>query len=121
MKISPHAQSKEYNDSTLMVSFFCLGQCFVELLADSNLGVSPLFRLFVFISIAVNFLTAFISCENSVPSKIRHCLIGFILFSTYSAATLLLGRDSFPELVHDLMLCQYYAMVLWTLVLGVFF
>jgi len=105
MKDSSHAQSNVHNDSTQMVGLFCLAHCFVELVYDSNLGISSNFRFFLFISVLANFLTAYLACDNSIPSKIYHCIIGFCLYSAYSVTILLLGRASIPELVHDLMLC----------------
>ena len=86
-----------------------------------TLGLSPLFRFFVFITVFINFLTAWLTSDKQVPAKLYHCLVGFSIYTAYSLVVLAMGKESLADIVHDLMLCQYYVMVLWTLVLAYFF
>ena len=73
-------------------------QCVIEAFADEDVfAVSDNFRGFIYIAVAMNFLTAYIGAEFSIPSKIYYALIGFVVYIMYVLLVRVMGEANVPD------------------------
>mmetsp|Transcript_11257 Transcript_11257/g.14210 ORF Transcript_11257/g.14210 Transcript_11257/m.14210 type:complete len:189 (+) Transcript_11257:1-567(+) len=107
-------------ESTLIVGISCFVHCVVELLADSTeLPISTFFRLFIYMVVCLNFAQAYVAAGGAIPSKLKYTFSGFCLYASH--ALLKFGVVELPELLVDIVLCQYYLMTLLAFMIHVYF
>ena len=91
----PKQTGQSHEDATLTVGMFCLAQCIIELLAVERIvpSISDAFRGFTYLSVAVNFFTAYLSAGSTLPSKCKAALIGYTLYTMHTIISLFLAND----------------------------